>query len=71
MQPESASGGYAVARGVVPQHLIDDVLRLLHLDLLEQGHSAHTLGEWLWGICLLYTSPSPRDISGSRMPSSA
>ena len=23
------------------------------------------------GICLLYTSPSPRDISGSRMPSSA
>ena len=24
-----------------------------------------------WGSCLLYTSPSPRDISGSRMPSSA
>ena len=23
------------------------------------------------GSCLLYTSPSPRDISGSRMPSSA
>ena len=23
------------------------------------------------GACLLYTSPSPRDISGSRMPSSA
>ena len=23
------------------------------------------------GDCLLYTSPSPRDISGSRMPSSA
>ena len=22
-------------------------------------------------LCLLYTSPSPRDISGSRMPSSA
>ena len=22
-------------------------------------------------VCLLYTSPSPRDISGSRMPSSA
>ena len=27
---------------------------------------------WKWSsICLLYTSPSPRDISGSRMPSSA
>ena len=25
----------------------------------------------LSSICLLYTSPSPRDISGSRMPSSA
>ena len=25
----------------------------------------------LHNICLLYTSPSPRDISGSRMPSSA
>ena len=24
-----------------------------------------------WKSCLLYTSPSPRDISGSRMPSSA
>ena len=24
-----------------------------------------------YGPCLLYTSPSPRDISGSRMPSSA
>ena len=29
--------------------------------------------EWLdlYFACLLYTSPSPRDISGSRMPSSA
>ena len=26
--------------------------------------------EEMW-FCLLYTSPSPRDISGSRMPSSA
>ena len=25
----------------------------------------------LYMACLLYTSPSPRDISGSRMPSSA
>ena len=25
----------------------------------------------LFGICLLYTSPSPRDLSTSRMPSSA
>ena len=32
---------------------------------VERIHSA------LIDICLLYTSPSPRDISGSRMPSSA
>ena len=24
-----------------------------------------------WNLCLLYTSPSPRDLSTSRMPSSA
>ena len=27
-------------------------------------------GQWIY-ICLLYTSPSPRDLSTSRMPSSA
>ena len=26
---------------------------------------------WLFKACLLYTSPSPRDLSTSRMPSSA
>ena len=30
-----------------------------------------TVGLTLGGICLLYTSPSPRDLSTSRMPSSA
>ena len=30
------------------------------------------LGERVWNrVCLLYTSPSPRDLSTSRMPSSA
>ena len=28
-------------------------------------------GKLTYQACLLYTSPSPRDISGSRMPSSA
>ena len=26
---------------------------------------------WIYNYCLLYTSPSPRDQRGSRMPSSA
>ena len=39
-------------------------------DRLARGVLAE-LGEKDGSICLLYTSPSPRDISGSRMPSSA
>ena len=35
----------------------------------SQGVVAVTSG--VWKICLLYTSPSPRDLSTSRMPSSA
>ena len=37
------------------------------------GESVHADHAVLYSssICLLYTSPSPRDISGSRMPSSA
>ena len=27
--------------------------------------------DWVYKICLLYTSPSPRDVEESRMPSSA
>ena len=40
----------------------------------EVGHALFTPDEnWLEkvAICLLYTSPSPRDLSTSRMPSSA
>ena len=33
--------------------------------------AAGTKVSTLFNNCLLYTSPSPRDISGSRMPSSA
>ena len=39
-----------------------------------KGHLALGLGSEIQGIiyiCLLYTSPSPRDLSTSRMPSSA
>jgi len=34
-------------------------------------YSQQTGGAALWMDCLLYTSPSPRDLSTSRMPSSA
>jgi ectoine hydroxylase-related dioxygenase (phytanoyl-CoA dioxygenase family) len=48
MEHQRASGTYEVARGVVPPELVDDALRLLHLDLLARGASAQELGQWLW-----------------------
>ena len=39
---------------------------------LTDTQKRYTTGEQeLFSICLLYTSPSPRDQRGSRMPSSA
>ena len=39
---------------------------------LTSGSTWHAAGLLpLFNICLLYTSPSPRDLSTSRMPSSA
>ena len=43
--------------------------------LKSQGYATACVGKWHLGhhpqICLLYTSPSPRDRTRSRMPSSA
>ena len=39
--------------------------------LKEKNPNIKIWGIDTYGSCLLYTSPSPRDISGSRMPSSA
>ena len=43
------------------------------LHALEESKSANTKTGWqpYHYICLLYTSPSPRDVVPSRMPSSA
>ena len=37
----------------------------------QSGDFLRRMHEYLLGACLLYTSPSPRDLSTSRMPSSA
>ena len=42
-----------------------DIVPILLVSLDARNYGARA-----W-VCLLYTSPSPRDISGSRMPSSA
>ena len=43
-------------------------IQLLFADVASGARSSGIVSQ---GRCLLYTSPSPRDISGSRMPSSA
>ena len=64
--------GLGVTRGLVDQGMqLKDlsVIYITHLHsdhYLELGPLIHTA----W-TCLLYTSPSPRDLSTSRMPSSA
>ena len=49
-----------------PQMLKDSCLVMPTLEILEKNLNQNGLK-----ICLLYTSPSPRDLSTSRMPSSA
>ena len=39
--------------------------------LMSEGTTWLSKSQVMEGICLLYTSPSPRDLSTSRMPSSA
>lgn len=50
MQPALQSGELEVGCGVVAPQLVEDPLRLLHVDMLEHGHCADTLSEWLWAM---------------------
>ena len=49
-------GGHLISHAQPVRRLVDD---------------GHVLGKNFIQVCLLYTSPSPRDLSTSRMPSSA
>ena len=45
---------------------------LRHIPDMQVRHMILQVLAWMWCIiCLLYTSPSPRDRTRSRMPSSA
>ena len=48
-----------------------DVRDLINLDEVMEEEELGPNGALMFCICLLYTSPSPRDQRGSRMPSSA
>ena len=76
-----------LANGTIRQMALDrdgpDSAILTEEELLESRRSFfpddYDKDDWLFGygsliwnpVCLLYTSPSPRDLSTSRMPSSA
>ena len=53
--------------------LIVSAVIVLLVSLVTQGFSGSTVVQSIGAVigCLLYTSPSPRDQRGSRMPSSA
>jgi hypothetical protein len=46
---DTATSPLQIRRGIMPAALVDDALRLLHVDLLQRGASSAELGEWLWG----------------------
>ena len=48
----------------------DRIFQNLYNDLGSDVASSQKRGDWV-NTCLLYTSPSPRDMRRSRMPSSA
>ena len=48
--------------------ILPDNVKHTFQSFIDQGEIPNLL---LSGTCLLYTSPSPRDLSTSRMPSSA
>ena len=53
------------------QEIADDELIMTSFKWNVHNHGRTMNLKWLAEICLLYTSPSPRDLSTSRMPSSA
>ena len=59
----------------VQQQIGDGIVRTIAMgstDGLKRGLSVNNTGAPInVPVCLLYTSPSPRDLSTSRMPSSA
>ena len=59
----------------LPNMLMIDRVSLINSDGGARGkgeiHAELDITEDLWFFCLLYTSPSPRDRTRSRMPSSA
>ena len=65
---DSKHGGYAKAAAFTADYFQKNNIQPFYPAYRD---SLMTDSLWSYNICLLYTSPSPRDLSTSRMPSSA
>ena len=67
-----ATGKGGLQRSLAVHEIVDQVLSVREVMDQRPSHVVFMgMGEPLLNVCLLYTSPSPRDLSTSRMPSSA
>ena len=66
--PDSTSVGYSYVMQLIR---VTAPLWLVDLVMIVVASATGLIVAMLSGICLLYTSPSPRDRTRSRMPSSA
>ena len=60
----------AKARNINPEY-VSEILPSLIISSIIGARAYYVIFEWRQYSCLLYTSPSPRDRTRSRMPSSA
>ena len=67
----SAQSGTAAGSSIAPSTTISTSLLVVSGEDVTLGEVFTTGNASDYEICLLYTSPSPRDQRGSRMPSSA
>ena len=51
--------------------LFSEVLDKINKEYVDEVNQSEVMDAAINGVCLLYTSPSPRDSRRSRMPSSA
>ena len=66
-----ATGRLKMMRNLSPGEIVDQVVYLNNQAETRYGQHLTNIVYMGMGDCLLYTSPSPRDLSTSRMPSSA
>ena len=70
----TATGGLYVNQMITARALIEGHKKMMHSAEFAEGETPRSIqlyGTDPYWICLLYTSPSPRDATLSRMPSSA